>query len=168
MKKCTKCQEVKSFSEFYKNKNNDDGFYYWCKKCSSEYQRSVRSQNREKFREQNLANYRRNRNKILAHKKLYEKTPTGRFSNYKSTAKHRGYCFDLTFEQFMSFWKLPCEYCGKEIPTIGLDRIDNSIGYVLENVIPCCEICNVMKQDLSRPQFLDQCSKITDRYSSLL
>lgn len=34
-KQCTKCVQVKSVSEFSKNKNNKDGLHYWCKLCMS-------------------------------------------------------------------------------------------------------------------------------------
>jgi hypothetical protein len=26
----------------------------------------------------------------------------------------------------------------------GIDRVDNSIGYVTSNIVPCCQICNMM------------------------
>ena len=66
----------------------------------------------------------------------------------------------LTFEEFKSFWQLPCHYCGAEIETIGLDRIDNSLGYKLDNVIPCCLRCNILKFFNTEKEFLDHCKKI--------
>lgn len=43
----------------------------------------------------------------------------------------------------------PCHYCGgklgKRCPTGGLDRIDNAIGYVKGNVLPCCGVCNMTR-----------------------
>jgi len=33
-KPCTCCKIVKSIEEFYKNKNNKDGLYHWCKSCT--------------------------------------------------------------------------------------------------------------------------------------
>lgn len=35
----------------------------------------------------------------------------------------------------------------------GLDRVDSNKGYLKENVVPCCEICNKAKRDLSLCQF---------------
>ena len=36
----------------------------------------------------------------------------------------------------------------------GLDRVDNSIGYILENVVPCCVTCNSMKMAMSYNEFI--------------
>jgi len=32
-KKCSKCREIKSISEFHKDKYSGDGFVYYCKIC---------------------------------------------------------------------------------------------------------------------------------------
>lgn len=66
----------------------------------------------------------------------------------------------LTFEQFMEFWQQDCSYCGDTIRTVGIDRIDNSIGYVPGNCVPCCEPCNKMKRMQTKEAFLERCQKI--------
>jgi len=38
MKRCPKCGEVKKLSQFYKNKNNKDGVFSYCKECKSKIQ----------------------------------------------------------------------------------------------------------------------------------
>ena len=42
-----------------------------------------------------------------------------------------------------------CHYRGGSLPDYGyaLDRKDNTRGYTRENVVPCCEICNLVKGD---------------------
>jgi hypothetical protein len=42
MKQCTKCQEVKSFSEFYRAGKNKPGYVPWCKVGMHAYQRATR------------------------------------------------------------------------------------------------------------------------------
>lgn len=42
MKRCTKCNEIKGLSEFYKDKSCRDGRYVWCKECAKEYHRNRR------------------------------------------------------------------------------------------------------------------------------
>jgi hypothetical protein len=91
-------------------------------------------------------------------------TPNGRYKTYRGSAKRRDLEFSLTPDEFASFWKKSCVYCGNEIKTIGLDRVDNEKGYVLSNVIPCCLFCNRMKGVLSRDIFIQQCSKISQHY----
>lgn len=35
----------------------------------------------------------------------------------------------------------------------GLDRVNNLLGYELTNVVPCCNICNRAKKDMTYEQF---------------
>lgn len=90
----------------------------------------------------------------------YRKTPKYRYAEYKSRAKVSGFPFLLSFEQFMAFWQQPCAYCGSIIETIGLDRIDNSLGYSEENCIACCIVCNRMKFIYTNEFFIAHCKKI--------
>jgi len=89
------------------------------------------------------------------------------YCNYKNIAKKRGLLFELTKEQFGIITKQNCFYCNKEpIQTMnntrkfgyyfynGIDRIDSSKGYIIDNVVPCCKICNTGKTDLSKDEFL--------------
>ena len=66
-----------------------------------------------------------------------------------------------------TFIKKDCFYCGSEPSNVkksrstkklhlnynGLDRIDSSIGYKKDNVVPCCKICNYMKRSMSQSDF---------------
>lgn len=82
--------------------------------------------------------------------KAYKKTITARFHYSKDAARRRGKVWGLTTEEYAAVAFLPCHYChsGNSVETgIGLDRKDNSKGYFLENVVPCCEICNLARGD---------------------
>jgi len=89
--------------------------------------------------------------------------PHKKYASYLWGAKSRAYEFSLTFEEFMTFWNVDCTYCGDQIDTIGLDRMDNRQGYTLSNVVPCCSVCNYMKQGLSVEQFMNHVNKIIGR-----
>ncbi len=93
---------------------------------------------------------------------------------YKIGAKKRGLEFDLSNDQFREITKQNCYYCGQKPSNIqksksghgdfvynGIDRIDNNTGYMIENCVPCCAICNIMKRDSSKIDFLN---KIKDIY----
>jgi hypothetical protein len=69
------------------------------------------------------------------------------YKSYYTKAHKRGYEFTLTEEFFLKTISSPCYYCNhfKEGEAVGIDRINNSIGYLPENCVPCCEICNRMK-----------------------
>jgi len=83
-----------------------------------------------------------------------------RYECYKRNAKKRGVLFNIPIEEFKKYWGKPCSYCGSEILTIGLDRVDSSVGYVEGNIVPCCELCNWMKRELPLTIFLEHIEKI--------
>lgn len=37
---------------------------------------------------------------------------------------------------------------GRRLETIGVDRVDNDLPYSLENIVPCCALCNQVKSQL--------------------
>jgi hypothetical protein len=92
--------------------------------------------------------------------KVYRQTLNGRYQVYRGCAKSRKIDFELSLEQFELFWKQPCSYCGADIETIGLDRIDSNLSYNENNIIPCCSICNMMKRNYSMEFFLTHINKI--------
>ena len=56
----------------------------------------------------------------------------------------------ITKEDFLAIAFLPCYYCGGELSETyrkghNVDRADNSIGYTPENILPCCGVCNTIK-----------------------
>lgn len=154
---CIKCNEEKELSLFSKDKNRKDGLQPYCKDCDRAYRKSNRKQILDKASIYRAAQH----NKIMAYReenreKIYnqqKRTPKGRYASYKHGAKARGLSFDLSFEEFCSFWQVDCSYCGDPIPTIGLDRVDSSKGYELGNVVSCCTMCNRMKLDHSFEQW---------------
>lgn len=73
---------------------------------------------------------------------------------YKSNAKARGLSWELTDEQFLELVTKDCTYCGHSQKYNGIDRIDSSKGYTINNCVPCCTWCNVMKLNHSESEFL--------------
>lgn len=101
------------------------------------------------------------------------------FSNCKSSAKSRNILWSLTLDNFKEITQQSCYYCGEPIKEIkslskagrkgstyieyianGIDRKDNNEGYILENSVPCCSICNRMKNKYSLDMFYDKIKKI--------
>ncbi len=79
-------------------------------------------------------------------KRRYDQSLKGKFRSLR----HTGRDVQITFEQFSHLLTLPCAYCGGECTSstgYSLDRKDNAKGYLLENVAPCCTLCNKMKTD---------------------
>ena len=76
---------------------------------------------------------------------------------YKWRAAKKGLKYELTFDRYFKFAKTPCVYCGGftnnktkrgHYRHNGVDRIDNTLGYVISNCAACCAICNKAKSNL--------------------
>jgi hypothetical protein len=88
-----------------------------------------------------------------------------RFTSYKAAAKRRGIEFSLTRDEFISYWGKPCSYCGDSVDKIGLDRIDSDRGYFVDNVVPCCILCNWVKMRRSAIDFISHCRRVAEHSS---
>ncbi|RKP02306.1 hypothetical protein CXG81DRAFT_18054 [Caulochytrium protostelioides] len=59
----------------------------------------------------------------------------------------------------------PCYYCHPVNGTThqnGLNRVDPSLHYTVDNVVACYGLCILMKSQLTMEQFLQHCTKIAD------
>ena len=99
------------------------------------------------------------------HKTEYDRrrTPENRWRRARYDAKRRSTGvkeFTITMEEYCEFIKQPCYYCNCDISTSsgsGMDRIENSKGYLLDNVVPCCRNCNRIRGDtMSSAEFKKQ------------
>lgn len=125
-----------------------------------------RYQNRENYnaymKEWNL----KNRERLLPLRKLYYNTRLSihvQYTRLCATAKERNYECALTKEEFTQIIARPCNYCGENEKRRGIDRVDNTQGYTLQNSTPCCKICNYMKKQMTVKEFLDHIEKIYNK-----
>lgn len=99
-------------------------------------------------------------------KNCYYTTKEGRYNMYKKGAKARDMEFSLSKEEFYKITEQPCYYCGDFTKGYnGIDRYNSKIGYIKENCVPCCEICNRMKLDYNVSDWLAHMSKILNHIS---
>lgn len=84
------------------------------------------------------------------------------YREYRIKTRTYNYEFKLTFEQFETLVKQPCNYCGciQEKGFNGVDRVDSGKGYLLNNVVSCCYICNRMKGAVDNISFLQKIEHI--------
>lgn len=80
----------------------------------------------------------------------WSRTLRGQFTTSKNKVTHKGVSWKLTFEQFAELRSKPCFYCDGPLPetSIGLDRLVAEEGYSVNNVVPCCRNCNMLKGDM--------------------
>ena len=172
-KRCSKCGEVKNISEFYKSAY---GHRSMCKSCNNQTSKDNEykyKETRKKYKNDNktLINkkakeyYNQNKTSISLKHKEYRISQKGKYSKYKKNAINRNKDWNLSNDEFQSFWQQDCFYCGESIDTIGLDRVDNGSGYSMDNCIPCCSKCNKMKNTLSIKDFINKIKRI---YNSIV
>ena len=84
------------------------------------------------------------------------------FGVYKTSAQSKQLEFTITKKDFMDRVILPCYYCGIIQPKgfNGLDRLNSAQGYVLDNIVSCCEMCNMMKGCLGPTIFVHRAEHI--------
>jgi hypothetical protein len=116
----------------YYKKKNGKRMYTWCKDCHK---------------------------KMVA---LFRRTPIGKRTEMKKDAKKRGIGFTLTIDDVKNLWKKPCGYCGNKMHILCLDRINNTLPYSKDNVVPCCKWCNYNKADGSAAFLYERCKKVVE------
>lgn len=106
------------------------------------------------------------------------------YSHLKRRNKNKGFSDTISLEVFSILSKSPCKYCGieysKEIEDRlneskkqkrlsehilrcnGIDRIDSSKGYTVENSVSCCKHCNTAKNTMSEIDFLKWIKRVYD------
>jgi hypothetical protein len=104
------------------------------------------------------------RENIKEIRKTYNNSDKGIYKQYINECKRRGklkrgITMQLTFEQFAKLINSNCEYCD-EPNARGVDRIDFTKSYTIENSAPCCEICNRLKLDHSVEELKNHMIKI--------
>jgi hypothetical protein len=126
-----------------------------------------------------------NTNRVYKKRGSYLSGNTASFNHiygvYKSRAKYKNIKFKLSKAEFKKLTGQNCIYCGVKPLQIskadlnrpnnekyvfnGIDRIDSLKGYIKSNCVPCCEICNKAKRNLSREDFLIWIKRLVSFYS---
>jgi hypothetical protein len=94
------------------------------------------------------------------------------YKEFRRKAHRNNHETTITFDDFLEFTKTTeCFYCGCPVQwervikhggtrQYNLDRIDNNIGYSIDNCVICCNVCNFMKMKLSKEEFLRKVEQI--------
>lgn len=99
---------------------------------------------------------------------------------YRRHAIDRGFEWNLSREEVMSIIFKPCRYCdlppsnvkrtkdtiGNGLFYSGIDRVDSSKSYNIDNVVPCCKTCNRAKLDSTLEEFTTWAIRLGNAMSS--
>lgn len=96
---------------------------------------------------------------------------------YKRHAVRRGYSFDIGRAVFESLIRGDCYYCGSPPSNLkktkncrdgfkynGIDRLNSNVGYVENNVVSCCGVCNRAKGSANSDEFIAWVKKVADQW----
>ena len=153
---CTRCKKNIDINLYTKDRSSKSGVRSYCKNCAKILFNNWQDNGgRKKVQLNNNRSYHKHKNTIEY-----------RYLRLKTGAKQRNKELQITLDQFKELWDQKCFYCNDIVTTAGLDRIDSSKGYVLGNVVRCCELCNRAKNILSVEDFISHCYKIIKHYES--
>lgn len=126
--------------------------------------KQIRDSNPDKFREKARKYYRTHKEHFCQ----YQRTKEARFKISKSLAARRGLEWNISESDYFELISKRCHYRNHLIGNtngVGLDRVDNSNGYVIGNVVPCCGFCNRIKCHLLSYKEMVAVGKLLDEMS---
>lgn len=93
---------------------------------------------------------------------------------HRSNARRRGLEDRLTDAQVFEIHRSCCAYCGTPPSNFksayhggyrynGIDRVDNTKGYLPNNCVPCCAQCNIAKGTKTTREFFLHCLAVAER-----
>ena len=87
------------------------------------------------------------------------------YKDYITGATKRGYEINIDFNTFSRLVIAECGYCGHktEGEVNGIDRVDNSKGYSVDNCVTACWTCNRIKHIYDKEFFIDKCKIISNK-----
>jgi hypothetical protein len=112
-----------------------------------------------------------NFNKIIEGKcfpELFSNHNGSSFKRYENRAKNKNLEWFITKEEFYEIINKECYLCGKKTDKQhknGVDRVDNNLGYTVENIKPCCGECNYMKNDYNIDELFNKFKMIYDNFN---
>lgn len=169
-------QKFNFLTVLYFDKYNSTKDSKWVCKCDCGNLTVQRITNLRSGKVKSCGCYRNNR---LKGKPSFNSLPKGEASlnslyiSYKNRAKKKGLVFSLSKEEFQKLTQKACFYCGEtpnykhkpkdyssEYVYNGLDRVNNSKGYTIDNIVSCCSICNRAKGTLTQKEFSNWANKL--------
>jgi len=91
--------------------------------------------------------WQRHKDKLNVQRSQYRKNNPAQaiYSDTRAVDRKKGRANDLTKEFIAESISKGCSYCGEASIRMSLDRIDNSKGHTVDNVVPACIRCNTIR-----------------------
>lgn len=156
-------------------------FYYWfkpelekrwrrrsenCKECELDVQKSPAGKKRARDRKQKLG--------VQKGDKGLEWYLRKKTSDCKKRAKQANLPFDMGYQRLIDLYNKQQGLCyytdtqmewnhgrGLALPnSLSIDKLNPELGYTMDNIVMCCHIVNMAKNNRTEQEFYDFCSLI--------
>lgn len=140
-KQCIKCRQCKSIEHFPKDTRRKDGRRSSCRPCDNTADAIGKVKHKDRVH--------------------------NRYAQLKHAAKIRNMSLEITEQQYSEIIKdRECYYCDSNFSEnwgYALNRVNSSEGYTLNNIKPCCGVCNRLMSDFTVEQLRSRLIKIYKR-----
>jgi len=153
--------------------NNKFNCAEWLCRCDCGNEKVIAGVNLRRGRTKSCGCFQKERQREAHRLSIGEASFNALVGKMKFRADKRNFEWSLTVDQVRTLFEQSCYYCGiKPQQKIfmrscygsynynGLDRVDSSKGYSIENVVPCCGICNVAKNSMTVDQFREWTTRL--------
>ena len=139
---CKKEKSLKEMESFVKK-----GKRYFRSRC-----RDCMNEKRDDWHKRNPEKTRANQDRQLERQRQERKSGSERdkyiYRDSRGADRKAGRVNNLTREFIRAEIEKGCEYCGETSLRMTLDRIDNTRGHTMDNVVPACSRCNYLRKDM--------------------
>lgn len=158
-------------------KTDSNGVACWLCRCDCGNETTVRGTNLRQKNTVSCGCYQREHKWGLRDgNSILQLAATKVWHTYKYHAERRNYIWKLTKKQVEEIIIQVCHYCGVENSNVfkgrgagykdfhynGIDRVNNNLGYTIDNIVPCCYTCNMTKRTSSKEEFLTWVKRVYD------
>ena len=142
---CTRCQKTKIIRDHFSYKIVHDKYYLrcHCNECESEKRKGRNSSQAVR-----IAASRRYGMKKRDQRKNGINVARWILTDSRQSDKKHGRENNLTHSLIEELIANGCSYCGDNTIRMTLDRKDNNLGHISENVVPACIRCNYVRRDM--------------------
>jgi hypothetical protein len=119
-------------------------------------------------RVRHIHSFAKNTDNTQKHPECFPDAKCVSYASYRSRAEKKELEFTITNDDYKTITEQDCYLCGKkstETNTNGIDRVDNIIGYTVENSKACCKECNHMKNSYALEDLMAKIERIRDNWS---
>jgi hypothetical protein len=144
-----------------------------CKHCSKTYEPFLTAHGKvsvlcPKCRENQIASDAKRKNRVRNYQAEGKRNLDANWKLFLSkTLEKRMKEVSITKEEYLELIQRPCTYCNyyNEEEINGIDRLDNTKGYILDNCTSCCKHCNRLKHIL-HPVFFIKKAELIKNYQT--